>query len=143
MGLRPGRPFRRAGLNGVLFVRHATSAGMREARFPAGGAGDAGGLAGARALAGWLGDPCAAPHGGESRRDLMARVGAWLWGRPSGVAVCDAGVIRAALCHALGLDAAAADGIDLAPLRATRLTAARDGWRVAHVNAHLDPKVVP
>ncbi|NVI87710.1 histidine phosphatase family protein [Actinomadura sp. BRA 177] len=182
-------------MNGLLFVRHATSAGMREARFPADGtAADASGLAGAKALAGafpdgeawtspsraaretcaalgldalpvaalaeadygrwagvryadvdpdalagWLSAPDTAPHGGESRNQAAARVAEWLGGRPSGIAVCDAGAIRAALRHALGLDIAAADRIDLAPLSTTRLTAARDGWRVAHVNR----KVVP
>ena len=196
MVLRPGGADRRGtGLNGVLFVRHATSAGMREARFPAGGVpADAGGLAGARALAGalpdgaawtsparaaretcaalgldarpvaalaeadhgswagvryadvepdalagWLADPQAAPHGGESRGAVAARVAEWLAGRPSGIAVCDAGVIRAALSHALGVGVAAADRIDVAPLSTTRLTAGRGGWRVAHVNR----KVVP
>ncbi|MFB4309828.1 histidine phosphatase family protein [Actinomadura sp. GTD37] len=184
-----GGPFHGGGLNGVLLIRHATTAAMREARFPAADDADAGGLARARALAGslpdgpawtsparaarqtcaalgldarpvaalaeadhgswagvryadvdpgeldaWLSDPGAAPHGGESRRELAARVGAWLAGRPSGVAVCDVGVIRAALCHALGLSVRAADRIDLAPLSTTRLAAARDGWRVAHVN---------
>ncbi|WP_067807472.1 histidine phosphatase family protein [Actinomadura formosensis] len=173
----------------MLFVRHATSPAMREARFPADDDADAAGLARARTLAGtlpdgaawtsparaarqtcaalgltarpvaalaeadhgrwagvryaeiepgelagWLSDPDAAPHGGESRHDLAARVAAWLDGRPSGVAVCDAGVIRAALCHALGLDITAADRVDLAPLSTTGLAAARDGWRVAHVN---------
>lgn len=86
------------------------------------------------ALAAWLTDPDAAPHGGESRSALAARVAAWLGGRPSGVAVCDAGVIRAALAHALGVGVLAADRIDLAPLSTTRLTAAGSGWRVAHVN---------
>ncbi|MEV4008812.1 histidine phosphatase family protein, partial [Actinomadura sp. NPDC049753] len=51
-----------------------------------------------------------------------------------GVAVCDAGVIRAALAHALGAGVLAADRIDLAPLSTTRLAAAGSGWRVAHVN---------
>ncbi|MGP4028666.1 histidine phosphatase family protein [Actinomadura sp. 3N407] len=209
MGVRPGaasRPRRRPGLNGVLFVRHATSAGMREARFPAGDPAedpaDAGGLARARLLAGtlpgaeawsspsraaletcaalgldarpvaalaeadhgrwagqpyarvaadepealacWLSDPHAVPHGGESRAAFAARVAAWLGTGVSGVAVCDAGVIRAALAHAVGLDVTAADRIDLAPLSTTALTTTAlattgltttgDGWRVAHVN---------
>lgn len=86
------------------------------------------------ALAAWLADPDAAPHGGESRSALAARVAAWLGGGPAGVAVCDAGVIRAALAHALGLGVLAADRIDLAPLSTTMLAAAGSGWRVAHVN---------
>lgn len=176
----------------MLFVRHATSAGMREARFPADPAADPSGLVRARELAGtlpdgeswtspalaaretcaalglgaraeaalaeadhgrwagvayarvaagepdalasWLADPHAAPHGGESRARFARRVAAWLGSGPSGVAVCDAGVIRAALAHALGIGVLAADRIDVAPLSTTRLTAARGGWRVAHVN---------
>lgn len=86
------------------------------------------------ALARWLSDSRAVPHGGESRADLAARVAGWLEGAASGVAVCDAGVIRAALAHVLGLDVTAADRFDLAPLSTTRLAAAGGGWRVAHVN---------
>ncbi|GAA4232863.1 hypothetical protein GCM10022254_33920 [Actinomadura meridiana] len=181
----------------MLFVRHATSAGMREVRFPADdsadGPADASGLARARllggtlprdaeawssparaaretcaalgldarpvaalaeaecgrwagvpyavvaenepdALASWLSDPRAVPHGGESRADLADRVADWLGSGASGIAVCDAGVIRAALAHVLGLDVMAADRFDLAPLSTTRLTSAGGGWRVAHVN---------
>lgn len=50
------------------------------------------------------------------------------------VVVCDAGVIRAALGHVLGIEPGRAGLIDLAPLSTTELTAAREGWRVAHVN---------
>ena len=195
MGVRPGaasRARRGASLIGVLFVRHATSAGMREARFPAGGAADAGGLARARRLAGtlsgaeawssparaaletcealelaarpvaalaeadhgrwaglpdtrvaarepdalarWLSDPHAVPHGGESRADLAARVAAWLDTGVSGIAVCDSGVIRAALAHALGVDVTAADRIDITPLSTTALVSTGNGWRIAHIN---------
>jgi broad specificity phosphatase PhoE len=89
------------------------------------------------ALASWLSDPHAAPHGGESLAALAARVAGWLDSMrsdPSGVVVCDAGVIRAALGHALGLGPVAAARFDLAPLSTTELTAAPGGWRVAHVN---------
>jgi broad specificity phosphatase PhoE len=89
------------------------------------------------ALASWLTDPHAAPHGGESRAEHAERVAAWLESvraAPGGVAVCDAGAIRAALGHALGLDPLSAARFDLAPLSVTELTVTRAGWRVAHVN---------
>ncbi|MFI7693005.1 histidine phosphatase family protein [Nonomuraea sp. NPDC049655] len=89
------------------------------------------------ALASWLADPHAAPHGGESLSALAARVAGWLDSVrdvPRAVVVCDAGVIRAALGHALGLDPLRAARFDLAPLSTTELTVARDGWRVVHVN---------
>ncbi|MEU6785424.1 histidine phosphatase family protein [Nonomuraea angiospora] len=230
MGLRPGGPppgdRRVAGLSGVLFVRHASTAGMRAACFPAADAdadaaslarataltqtaagsvagavpgsaalagpvvepavvGAAGAVLGAvawaapsvaacqtvaalglaarvvpalaeadcgrwrglpyervareepDALASWLTDPHAAPHGGESLAAHAERVAAWLESvraEPGVVAVCDAGAIRAALGHALGLDPLSAARFDLAPLSVTELTVTRAGWRVAHVN---------
>ncbi|MEU4223646.1 histidine phosphatase family protein [Nonomuraea sp. NPDC026600] len=88
------------------------------------------------ALASWLADPHAAPHGGESLAALAARVAAWLDAehRSPAIVVCDVGVIRAALGHALGLSPLAANRFDLAPLSTTELSSARGGWRVAHVN---------
>ncbi len=89
------------------------------------------------ALASWLSDPHAAPHGGESRAALAIRVAAWLDSvreEPGGVVVCDAGAIRAGLGHALGLDPLGAGRIDLAPLSTTELAVTREGWRVTHVN---------
>ncbi|MDH2424883.1 histidine phosphatase family protein [Sphaerisporangium sp. TRM90804] len=93
-------------------------------------------------LARWLADPEAAPHGGESLAALAVRVGAWLESvrdEPAAVAVCDAGAIRAALGHALGLDPRTAARFDIAPLSTTELTVTRDGWRVAHVNRKVIP----
>lgn len=92
------------------------------------------------ALASWLADPDAAPHGGESLTVLAARVADWLdsvRGEPEAVAVCDTGAIRAALGHALGLDPLRAALFDLAPLSVTELTVTRGGWRVAHVNRKI------
>ncbi|NJP94560.1 histidine phosphatase family protein [Nonomuraea sp. FMUSA5-5] len=137
------------------------------------------------ALARWLSDPHATPHGGESLAALAQRVATWLdttraptptpqpapagpppspdqhapggrrtphaprtsteqrasAGRPEvggawagGVVVCEAGVIRAAIGHALGLGPMGAARFDLAPLSATELVAAQGGWRVAYVN---------
>ncbi|MBT2231411.1 histidine phosphatase family protein [Nonomuraea sp. NEAU-A123] len=88
------------------------------------------------ALASWLADPHAAPHGGESLAALAARVAAWLDAerRSPTIVICDVGVIRAVLGHALGLNPLAATRFDLAPLSTTELSSTRGGWRVAHVN---------
>ncbi|GAA3660226.1 hypothetical protein GCM10022224_024460 [Nonomuraea antimicrobica] len=178
----------------MLFVRHATTPGMRAAFFPVDEDADAAGLtraaalrpaAGAawvaptraarqtaaamgltaretpalaeadcgrwrglpyervaleepEALASWLADPHAAPHGGESLAALAARVAGWLDAtrdEPERVAVCDAGAIRAALAHALGVGPLTTARFDLAPLSTTELsTTGLTGWRVAHVN---------
>ncbi|MEU8104052.1 histidine phosphatase family protein [Nonomuraea muscovyensis] len=87
-------------------------------------------------LASWLADPRATPHGGESLAAQAARVAAWLGSAPPEevVVVCDAGAIRAALGHALGLDPLSAARFDVAPLSITALSPTRGGWRVAHVN---------
>ncbi|MEV0595586.1 histidine phosphatase family protein [Nonomuraea cavernae] len=88
-------------------------------------------------FAAWLGDPHAAPHGGESRAAMSARVVRWLESTPRGqdvVAFCDAGPIRAVLGHVLGLTDGARALFDLVPLSVTKVTATRDGWRVAYVN---------
>jgi len=57
------------------------------------------------ALAEWLRDPEAAPHGGESIVGLIGRVAAWLETqngmRGKTVAVTHASVIRAAIVHAI------------------------------------------
>jgi broad specificity phosphatase PhoE len=92
-------------------------------------------------LASWLTDPHATPHGGESLAALAARVAGWLdeGPPPEAVVVCDAGVIRAALGHALGLDPTVTARFDLAPLSTTELSATRSGWRVSHVNRKVTP----
>ncbi|GGQ30961.1 histidine phosphatase family protein [Streptosporangium pseudovulgare] len=86
-------------------------------------------------LAAWLGDPRAAPHGGESLARLAARVSGWLDAAAAeAVVICDVGVIRAALGHALGLGPLETARFDVAPLSTTELVPVRGGWRVAHVN---------
>ena len=91
------------------------------------------------AVGAWLTDPDACPHGGESLRALLARVGGWLdaQARLDGraIVVTHGGVVRAAVVHALGAPAPAAWRIDVAPLSVTELHA-RDGrWTVTCVNA--------
>lgn len=85
----------------------------------------------AAALAAWLADPGAAPHGGESLAALCARVAGWLDGDLGGgpaVAVTNAAVVRAAVLHVLGAPAAAFWRIDVAPLSVTRLQRSGGRW---------------
>ncbi|GGT43121.1 histidine phosphatase family protein [Nonomuraea spiralis] len=178
----------------MLFVRHATTPGMRAACFPSDEEADPAGLAKAaaltlttasvvwaaparaalqtaramglparesaalaeadcgrwvglsfeqvareepEALARWLTDAGAAPHGGESRTAHAVRVASWLDSvrdEPDQVVVCEVGTIRAALAHALRLDPLGATRFDVAPLSTTELVVVRDGWRISHVN---------
>lgn len=99
-----------------------------------------------RGVARWMEDPAAAPHGGESLRDVRSRVGAWLDGLAGRdarlLAVTHGGVVKAAIVHALGAPDIAFWRIDCAPLHATELHG-RDGrWTVASVNVRLstDPQ---
>ncbi|MFC9594674.1 histidine phosphatase family protein [Streptomyces sp. NPDC056944] len=86
------------------------------------------------AVAAWLSDPEAAPHGGESLRDLRVRVGAWMdalrddTGRVTAVAEPD--VIRAATVHALAAPDAMAWRLDVRPLTAVHLTGRAGRWNL-------------
>jgi broad specificity phosphatase PhoE len=86
----------------------------------------------------WMRDPDAAPHGGESLRAFAARVAAWLdeqAGRSGpAVAITHAGVVKAALIHALGAPLGAFWRIDAAPLSITELHAHDHRWTVSRVN---------
>lgn len=83
----------------------------------------------------WLADPAAAPHGGESIVDLVARAGAWLDELPRAhqriAAVTHPAVIRAALVHAIRATPESFWRIDIAPLSRTSLTAGRNGWTLS------------
>jgi broad specificity phosphatase PhoE len=87
------------------------------------------------AVAEWLQNPRAAPHGGESFADVMARVGEWmdslLAGNGSVLAIAHATVIRAAITYALGADPAAFRHIDVAPLTRTKLSGGGRRWTLA------------
>ena len=91
------------------------------------------------AVAEWLGNPEAAPHGGESMLALMKRVAAWLdaqRGMPGvTVAVTHASVIRAAIVHAIEAEARSFWRIDVAPLSLTRLSGANGRWTLASLTA--------
>ncbi|MGW7093295.1 histidine phosphatase family protein [Streptomyces sp. NPDC054874] len=88
-------------------------------------------------LTAWLGDPSAAPHGGESLRDLIGRIGEWLdsLGGPDAtgadfLAVAEAAVLRAAVVHGLRLPAEAFWRLDVAPLTLTELSGRSGRWNV-------------
>ncbi|MFK4145236.1 histidine phosphatase family protein [Streptomyces sp. NPDC004065] len=86
------------------------------------------------AVARWLGDPEAAPHGGESVRALCARVARWLdgAGTHSGgtVAVVEPEVVRAVAVHVLGAPQAAFWRVDVPPLTATEVTGRSGRWNL-------------
>ena len=87
----------------------------------------------------WMTDPHARPHGGETLADLLERVGAWLDRQAHsdgrGIAITHAGVVKAAVVHALGAPAAAFWQVDVAPLALTELHA-RDGrWTLTRLGA--------
>ncbi|MEU8582843.1 histidine phosphatase family protein [Streptomyces abikoensis] len=86
------------------------------------------------AVAAWLGDPGAAPHGGESVLALLGRVGAWLDGLGDGdgrvLAVAEPAVIRAAVVHALALPPQSFWRLDVQPLTLTALSGRAGRWNL-------------
>lgn len=89
------------------------------------------------ALAEWLRAPDAAPHGGESVQDLLARTAQWLdmQSGASGltVVVTHASIIRAAIIHAIEAGPRSFWRIDVAPLSLTRLSGAHGRWTLASI----------
>ncbi|KNB53707.1 histidine phosphatase family protein [Streptomyces caatingaensis] len=91
------------------------------------------------ALAAWLSDPAAAPHGGESVLALAARTTRWLAAQAGAggrvLAVVPQAVVRAAVVGALELPPAVFWRLDVPPLSATELTgrAGRWNWRCARL----------
>lgn len=90
------------------------------------------------AVRAWTTDPDARPHGGESVAALAARVAAWLDGQAAreggAIAITHAGVVKAAVVHALGAPLHAFWRVDVAPLGVTELHA-RDGrWTLTQTN---------
>ena len=85
-------------------------------------------------FAAWLGDPEAAPHGGESLTALIERTRAWLTqtsARESAtLAVTHASVVRAAIANALGANSSAFARIDVAPLSLARLSGRAGRWNL-------------
>lgn len=86
------------------------------------------------AVARWLADPDAAPHGGETVRQLCARVARWLedCGGTDGrtVAVVEPEVVRAVVMYVLDAPWAAFWRLDVPPLTATEVTGRSGRWNL-------------
>ncbi|OLS60450.1 histidine phosphatase family protein [Pseudomonas putida] len=77
------------------------------------------------ALQQWLGDPCAAPHDGESIEHVCQRVARWVEGMARGGSwqvVTHPMVVRAALIHVLGCPLDTFHRIDVPPLSVVQLS---------------------
>jgi broad specificity phosphatase PhoE len=87
----------------------------------------------------WMSDADAAPHDGEPLRAFAGRVASWLDEQADGdgvtVVITHAGVVKAAVVHALGAPIEAFWRIDSAPLSITELHADGRRWTVARVNS--------
>ncbi len=90
------------------------------------------------AVAQWLSDPDAAPHGGESVTDIFARANTWLASLLNSpgkvIGVSDSSFIRAAIVCALGAPPHAFWRIDIAPLSLTRLSGEGGRWNLQRLN---------
>ncbi|MEU6548987.1 histidine phosphatase family protein [Streptomyces sp. NPDC046915] len=97
-------------------------------------------------LSAWLTDPDAAPHGGESVRQLCHRVAHWLNSLPhrtgGTVAVAEPAVVKALLVHALSAPARAFWRIEAPPLYIVSLMRRDDGWSVRPVDGAFPSEVV-
>lgn len=87
------------------------------------------------------GDTAAAPSGGESYADVMARIASWLGDLPKSgriASVVHGGVIQAAVRFALGQQAGWAKGANLATANTsiTELRVADSGFTVVRLNDH-------
>ena len=90
------------------------------------------------AVAAWMTDPDAAPHGGESLTGFARRVGGWLQSQAElegrAVALTHGGVVKAAVVHALGAPLAAFWRIDVSPLAITELHCHGGRWTLTRAN---------
>jgi broad specificity phosphatase PhoE len=90
-------------------------------------------------FAAWLGDPAAAPHGGESLTALIERARAWLADclarEGAMLAVTHASFVRAAIVSALGAGPSVFWRIDVAPLVLARLSGREGRWNLVTLGA--------
>ena len=87
------------------------------------------------AVATWLRDPAATPHGGESLLGVMKRVADWLCReqgrRGTSIVITHAAIVRAAILCALGAPADSFWRIDIAPLSCSRLSSNGSRWSLS------------
>lgn len=91
-------------------------------------------------LADWLTNPSAAPHGGHSLVQLIARVESWMANQMSGghtLAVTHPAVIRAAILCALHVLPEAFWRVEIAPLSITDLRYSGQFWTVRSTGCPL------
>ncbi|CAK09388.1 MULTISPECIES: histidine phosphatase family protein [Rhizobium] len=83
-------------------------------------------------LMGWMSDPEAAPHGGESLRDLRTRVAGWMDGQAvlggHVIAISHPAVIRASIVHVLQAPPSSFWLSDVEPLSVIRMTSNGQRW---------------
>ena len=93
------------------------------------------------AVATWMRDPDAAPHGGESLSGVLVRVRGWLDEQAAtdgtAIAVTHGGVVKAAVVCALDATTAAFWRIDASPVSLTELHAHDGRWTVTRVNERV------
>ncbi len=101
------------------------------------------------ALAAWLRDPHAVPHGGESVSALLERAKTWLRRRTEEaaeastqrlIAVTHASVMRAVLVCALGAPPEAFQRIDVGPLSRLVLSGRGAVWRLQKLDSLAGPE---
>jgi broad specificity phosphatase PhoE len=87
-----------------------------------------------QAVAEWLQEPAASPHGGESVVALIGRVRGWLTGQAQSrgvtLAITHASVIRAAVVAAIEAEPRSFWRIDVAPLSMARLSGHAGRWNL-------------
>ncbi|MET9953672.1 histidine phosphatase family protein [Streptomyces sp. NPDC006339] len=88
----------------------------------------------AEALASWMSDPDAAPHGGESVGDVCGRAAGWLERLPENAgrvgAVVEQALARAAVVCALSAPTASFWRVDVPPLSVVELTGRAGRWNL-------------
>jgi broad specificity phosphatase PhoE len=93
------------------------------------------------AVATWLRDTAAAPHGGESLLAFMQRVATWLGGEliqhRQSIVITHAAVIRAATVHAIEATPQSFWRIDVAPLSCTRLSGNNGRWNLVSTGCSM------